>query len=49
MVDLLDGPPTQRSPKWCLDKAELLTFMEFCITECVSEFSGIDAIDLLNP
>ena len=45
-----DGPPVQRSPRWCLDKANWTHFMTLSmILVSIDDMSTVnDAVDLLN-
>ena len=50
IISTSDGPPIQRSPKWCLNKADWTKFCELSEIEGnANEFPSVnDAIDLLN-
>ena len=49
-ISSMDGPPTQRSPRWCLEKADWQTFSELSnVEDDVELLPSVDAaIEVLN-
>ena len=50
LISTNEGPPIQRSPRWCLEKADWVKFMELSEIEGnANDFPTVDdALDLLN-